>query len=336
MSDFEDLPEHIAQSKPWGDFKTALGNKAITVKNVQFTLHKMPVLNKNIGYCLRVDPENIDWRVLRETAKENNCSVIRFDCPNIIKRKLDPKETNEDKEERRQLTSQEKLFLQSCVKSPRNSFAKKTVLIDISPSKDQILTNMKSKTRYNIRYARRKGIRVKNESNKEGLEKFIYLQRQTATREDFFVHPDNYYRTLWKYLAPKEMAHIMIAYHEDDPEPLTANMFFTYNQILYYPYGGTSLKKRNLQHSARTMWKGICLGKKYDCTIFDMWGATDNKNDDWWGFTRFKLGFGGDIYEFIDSYDLVINPAVYKIFNLGYQTFWKLVSFKRKLRHKLT
>ncbi len=322
-------PQHIVQSAEWGNFKTEQGTKSITTGNIRFTLHKMPIAPFNIGYCPKANPKSVDWQELKTAARQNKCAVIRLDCPNIIKKHRRYKE----KEWHYLKNSEdiEKNFEKHCVTSPRNTFAEQTVLLDLTPNQDTLLMNMKSKTRYNIRYAKRKGIHVREESNPEGLKKFLKLQRDTAKRQRFLIHKDNYYETLWKHLAPKGKAHILIAYYQEEPTPLTALMFFNHNKVFYYPYGGSSNKHRNRQHSSRAMWAGIKLGQELGCNLFDMWGATDNRDNEWWGFTRFKLGFGGTLVEFIDSYDLVLNQSVYHTFNIAYSTFWKAVELKKWL-----
>jgi lipid II:glycine glycyltransferase (peptidoglycan interpeptide bridge formation enzyme) len=61
-----------------------------------------------------------------------------------------------------------------------------------------------------------------------------------------------------------------------------------------------------------------------------MWGSLPpdyNQNHPWAGFTRFKSGYGTKFVEMIGSYDLVINPFLYKIYSFIYilrQFFLKL------------
>ncbi|MEA2020203.1 MAG: peptidoglycan bridge formation glycyltransferase FemA/FemB family protein [Patescibacteria group bacterium] len=321
-------PQHIVQSTAWGKFKTEMGTAAVKVGNVQITLHKIPALPFNIGYCPKVNPTQIDWKSLRKAGREHNCAVIRFDCPNVIKKY---RRYKEDWNPNPRAIKSENILKNKCTKAPRNTFAQQSVLLNLTHNRKTLLMNMKSKTRYNVRYAKRKGIYTKEESNSQGLEKFLKLQKDTAKRQDFLIHNDKYYKTLWNYLAPKNKAHILIAYYKDDPTPLTALMFFNHKKVLYYPYGGSSNKHRNRQHSSRAMWAGIKLGQSLGCKLFDMWGATDNKKDEWWGFTRFKLGFGGTLVGFIDSYDLVLNPVIYHSFNLAYHSFWKAIDLKKWL-----
>jgi len=66
-------------------------------------------------------------------------------------------------------------------------------------------------------------------------------------------------------------------------------------------------------------WEAIKLGKKLDCKNFDMWGALDpnaSTKNPWFGFHRFKMGYGGKLVEYIGTYDLVFNWPIYLFFTL--------------------
>jgi len=85
-------------------------------------------------------------------------------------------------------------------------------------------------------------------------------------------------------------------------------MFFVYDGVLYYPYGGSSSKYRNLQASTLVGWEGLLLGKRLGCKVVDLWGASedpDDRTDPEWGFTNFKKKFGAKHVKYIPSYDLV-------------------------------
>ena len=318
--DLEQLPTHITQSTAWGEFKTKMGTEAVRAGETQFTLHKIPLLPRRragtpyyIGYCPKVNPTNIDWEKIKQAGEEFRCVAIRFDCPNIIKKH---RETSEGQ------------FQKHCVKAPKSTFAKHTVFLDLAPDKDALLSQMKAKTRYNMHYAQRHGVVVTERTNGEGLQIFLKLQRETAARQKFLIHPDEYYRQLFDTLRTQSMIHILIAEHQT--QPLAAYLLLNHQGVLYYPYGGSTIAKRNLFPSNLLMWEAILLGKRLNCQLMDMWGATTDKADPWWGFTRFKLGYGGELAEFIDSYDLVINTPIYRVFNLAYSSFWKIVGLLRR------
>jgi len=106
-------------------------------------------------------------------------------------------------------------------------------------------------------------------------------------------------------------------------------MLFVYDKTLYYPYGGSSEDHKNLFGSNMVAWEAMKLGKDYDCDTFDMWGAAEDPNDTtdpWHGFTNFKMKFGGKHVTYMDSYDLVINPMMYNMFNLANTIRWKILN----------
>lgn len=304
---------HIMQSSEWGKFKTKMGTPAIKVGGIQYTKHKIPFTNNYYAYAPKVNPNKINWLALEKSLKENNCINLNFDVPNILEG-----------------SKKEGVFKSKCVKAPRDTFATANVLLDISKPKEELLKNMHKKHRYNIRYAERNDIKVRVGTTKKDLDIFYKLLDETAKREKFYAHSKEYFEKLWESLRTenKEIAHIVIAEHKR--EPLTAWMVFTYDGVLYYPYGGSTTKKRNLQHSMAAAWAAIELGKDKGCKTFDMWGAAEDpkdKSDPWYGFTRYKMKFGGKHVKYANSYDYVIDKTMYQLFNNANKLRWKILNF---------
>lgn len=68
---------------------------------------------------------------------------------------------------------------------------------------------------------------------------------------------------------------------------------------------------------------------------FDMWGAmsdTPDANDPWYGFHRFKQGYGARHVEYLGSYDLVINPLLYHTYKIADKIRWALLKVKASLK----
>jgi len=301
-------PDHIVQSKEWGAAKTALGTPALRTKSgVQFTLHKIPVLNKYIGYCPKVNPKNIVWEEIRDLGTKNNCIAINFDVPNSM------------------ANTQKETFERYCTRSPKDTFARNTIILDIQKSESDLLKNMHPKTRYNIRLAQKKGVTVKLGGNND-INKFLKLQRETAQRQKFYIHSDTYYKTVFSILHKNKMAYLVNAYLKK--EMLVSWMVFVYKDVIYYVYGGSSSQHKNLMPSNLTAWETIRLGKRLECRYFDMWGAANdpnNEEDPWYGFTQFKLGFGGKIVECEASWDLILSPIYYRLFNAANKVRWLIL-----------
>ncbi len=312
------LDTHLVQTDLWGKFKTSMGNTAVKVGNIQLTKHKIPATGKYVGYAPRVNflTQKFNFKELKATAIEEDIAFIRFDVPNVLKY-----DTSYDQLPRMLMNVEDE-----CRIAPRSTFATYNVLLDISKPEEELIKNFSSKTRYNTKLAAKKGVKVRIENSEDGFENFFKLLSETAKRQKFSIHSKKYYKNAYEIFSAEGLANILIAYYEN--EPLVAWMLFNYQNTMYYPYGGSSTKHRNLMASNLMAWEAIKLAKKKNTTVFDMWGATNDKDSPWWGFTRFKLGYGGDLVEYMPSRDFVVSKSIYYPFNFAYNTFWKL----KKLR----
>jgi len=292
---------HPLQAWEWGEARKKTGVEVLRLsdgKNVfQLTFHKIPKINYKIGYLPRsVFPSKEVLNFLYDYGKKNKIIFIKIE-PYVEKSKIKN---------------------QKLIKSKHPLFPEWTQILDLKKSEDELLKSFHSKTRYNIRLAEKKGVVIKEMSNDRGFEIFSKLYFDTCRRQKYFGHTPKYHKIIWESLK-KDVAHILIAFYKD--VPLAAYELFYFRNTLYYPYGGTSLEYWNLMASNLLMWEAIKLGKKLGVEKFDMWGSLGPNydiNDPWAGFTRFKEGYGTKFTEFIGSYDLVINPIQYKIYNVIY------------------
>jgi lipid II:glycine glycyltransferase (peptidoglycan interpeptide bridge formation enzyme) len=189
---------------------------------------------------------------------------------------------------------------------------------------------MHKKHRYNIKYAVKSGVVVRKAQHDDDFDTFYKLFSDTNERQKYYGRTRRYLKTVLDTLSHDGNAFILTSYYQD--EPLASWMFFVYEGVLYYPYGGSSEKHRNLFGSNLVAWEGIKIGKQRGCKIFDMWGTAvdpEDNSDSYYGFTNFKMKFGGRHVVYIDSYDLVLNKARYNMFNAANQMRWKLLKVLR-------
>ena len=171
-------------------------------------------------------------------------------------------------------------------------------------------------------------------TNDQGFEIYLKLLFDTTRRQGFYLHSEKYHRDLWKTLKKTGMVHIMLAQFEG--QTLSAFMLFAYKDRLFYPYGSSSDEHREVMASTLLMWESIKLGKSLGCKSFDMWGSLGpnaKESENGYGFHRFKQGFGGQLVQFVGTYDLVINQPYYQIYNLVDKYRWKFLRFKAKIIH---
>ena len=91
-----------------------------------------------------------------------------------------------------------------------------TVMIDLSQSEDELLARMKPKTRYNIRLAERRGVKVRPGSVND-LDLLYQLYAETSVRDGFVIRSRNYYHSLWDTFLKAGMARILIAEVDEYP-----------------------------------------------------------------------------------------------------------------------
>jgi lipid II:glycine glycyltransferase (peptidoglycan interpeptide bridge formation enzyme) len=311
------MKQHILQSPLWAKFKNNYGTPAVIVDHVLYTKHKIPFTSYYFAYCPRVNPFKINFKSLEESLREQACIAVHFDVPNVV-------EGSKEAEKARAI------FAERCVLSGRDEFAKGNFLLALTESEEKLLKGMYKKHRYNINYAERKGVVVEQAKSAADFETFFELYKKTADRQKYFPRMRTYLEKIWDIFRKEDKAYILTAKYEKTP--LASWLLLVHENVIYYPYGGSSSDYRNLHGSCILGWEAIKLGKKLGCELMDMWGAAEDlndKSDSYHGFSVFKSKFGGEHVTYIDSYDFVLNTAMHKMFIKANDFRWKLLRIIR-------
>ena len=200
----------------------------------------------------------------------------------------------------------------------RRFFTKETFVVDLTKSEEELLKSFHPKTRYNIRVAQRHGVSVSEQNAQEAFDKYLSLTEQTAKRQNFFAHSARYHKLMWKHLHSKGIARLLSAKYKG--ETLISWVLFVWKDTLYYPYGASSEKYRNVMAANLMMWEAIRFGKRLGLKKFDLWGKETGA-----GFTRFKEGYNPKVVEFIGTWDLVCNKTLYPIYRAAEEVRWNFL-----------
>ncbi len=189
--------------------------------------------------------------------------------------------------------------------------------LDLGTSLDSLLKNMKSKTRYNIRYAERKGVRIVKAKERNLLDVFYCLLQETAVRDNFTVRPLTYFEEMWKQLMRYNLAQLFLAYHDD--VPLAGAICFRLPHRVWYVYGASSNENRNLQAATLIQWEMIRWAKSLGCRVYDFRGVSGDLNEanPLYGLYRFKEGFGARLETYVGEFDLPIHQGGYRLWQGG-------------------
>jgi len=189
--------------------------------------------------------------------------------------------------------------------------------LSLANSLDVLLQNMKSKTRYNIRYAQRKGVRVIQARDRKLLQVFYCLLQETAARDRFTIRPLDYFEAMWEHLIENNLGQLFLAYKDD--LALAGAICFRLPQRVWYVYGASSNEQRNLQASHLLQWEMIRWAKGLGCRVYDFRGVSGDlrESNPLYGLYRFKEGFGAQLETYVGEFDRPIRRGGYILWQRG-------------------
>jgi lipid II:glycine glycyltransferase (peptidoglycan interpeptide bridge formation enzyme) len=201
--------------------------------------------------------------------------------------------------------------------SPHEVQHRSTYLVDISGSDDEALNRLKPVTRYNIRYGARHGVTVHSGTDAPTFAQFFALLTETAQRNNFRVRAEAYYRDLLAAFARRDQAQVFIA--ERAGTALSAILTVVYGSGLYYLFGGSNLRDKELKPNYLLHWEAIRYARGRGCTRYDMWGIPldPQPGHPGYGYYVFKTKFNGQARRFVGMWDYPLRPGLYQGFCLA-------------------
>ncbi|MFA6973267.1 MAG: peptidoglycan bridge formation glycyltransferase FemA/FemB family protein [Parcubacteria group bacterium] len=335
------------QSEQWRKFQEATGKKTFNVSGENFWAniveHRLPLVGKYLyiprgPIChpertlseqseskgeskdlIQVDSSvasrgetSLGMTKLVDLAKQEKAGWIRFDANDSLT--LDIIREN-----------------WRVVKAPHDMQPKEVFVIDINKNEEDLLSGMKSKTRYNIKLAEKKGVSVRaitkiqdtitkqktnsNIQNTNYFNEFLRLVKVTAKRDGITPHPDSHYQKMFTTIPDKNLK-LYVAEYEN--KIIAANLVVFYGDTATYLHGASDNENRNVMAPFLLQWRQIQDAKKSGCTRYDFGGVSTIGNKDWAGITKFKTGFSPNTQplEFPGSFDIVLSPMKYNAYRI--------------------
>lgn len=312
------------QSKEWAKVKEFWKNEIIILqdsnKNIVATMsiliRRIPFFG-NLMYVPRGPIGDIhNEEILKELTKKMKEIAKKYKSFVII---IEPNIKKEDKEFEELAKKLGYKINSKAIKFEQEIQARHNFRLNVENKKeDEIFKNFASKTRYNIRLAIKKGVKVE-EKNESGIDEFYTLMQETGKRDNFRTRPKEYFQKILREF-PYETK-IYIAYYEE--EPISAIMPIIYGNKMWYLYGASSNKHRNLMSTYLLQWEMIKLAIKNNCKVYDFRGVSMEKGEKD-GLYRFKKGFGGDFVELIGEIYIDFKPVKYFLYKITKKIFCNL------------
>jgi lipid II:glycine glycyltransferase (peptidoglycan interpeptide bridge formation enzyme) len=300
---------HLLQTRAWGELKAAFGWRVLRVQAgggaAQILVRQLP-LGLRVAYLPR-GPIG-DWLPGLLPELDAACRsagafalTIEPDAPDdpILARQL------------------ESLGLRH---SRQSIQPRRTLVVDLHGSEDDLLARMHQKTRYNLRLAAKQGVMVEAWDD---LDAFGQMMLQTAARDDFGAHHRAYYARAFQLFHPSGACELLVARHAG--QPLAALMVFARGHRAWYLYGASLDVERQRMPAYLLQWEAMRWARARGCRYYDLWGVPDadreelerefaHRSDGLWGVYRFKRGFGGELVRSIGAWDRVYHPRRYALY----------------------
>jgi peptidoglycan pentaglycine glycine transferase (the first glycine) len=289
-----DLNGSILQSWNWGEFNNAHGFKVHRLSGKDFLAQVIEtplVAGKKYLYAPRGPLGNIEEAIkdIKNFANKNH---------EIVFARIEPAQNV------------------NLPKAAKETQPTTNWFLDLEPAEEQILASMKPKTRYNINLAQRKGVKVRTAGTGELIDVYKLLL-ETAGRNNFRLHPQNYYLHMWEHLAPENLR-VLVAEYQGKP---LAVMFLTlFGTTAIYLHGGSSQAMKEAMAPYILHWEAIKLAKSLGYKYYDFGGIAPmgaGDNHSWSGISRFKRSFGGFEVAYPGSFEIIFSPLWYNVYKQG-------------------
>lgn len=189
-----------------------------------------------------------------------------------------------------------------------------TVMLNLASPSDDWLARMKPKTRYNLRLAERKGVRIRL-ANPDEYTLLYRMYMETSVRDGFVIRPQAYYELVWNTFIHAGLAEALVA--EVDGEPIAGLVWFHFARRAYYLFGMSRGEHREKMPNYLLQWEAMQHACAAGCIQYDLWGTPDQfiESDPMWGVYRFKEGMGGQVVRTIGAWDYPSRPWLYSLYS---------------------
>jgi peptidoglycan pentaglycine glycine transferase (the first glycine) len=315
------------QSWNWGDFQKEMGNKiwrlGVFLKKDLLALALVSKFEAKRGRFLLIqhgpvikEKKDLVLKALLEKIKNigqtENCSFIRI-APLLRKEEIN-----------------EKLFKKMGFRksSMHASAYQATWKLNISLDSEKLLSGMRKTTRYLIRQAlKNEYISVEKSQDLNDFEIYKKLNTEVSKRQKFVPFSEKYIEKEFEIFSRERQSLWLFGKYQD--EVVAGALLVFWQGTCFYHQAASSGKFPKEPLPYLIVWQAIEEAKKRGCNLFDFWGYVnlkDNPKHPWAGPTFFKMGFGGDSYEYLETKDLPLSKRYWLIY-----LFEKMRKIKRNL-----
>jgi len=195
-----------------------------------------------------------------------------------------------------------------------------TRLVDLLPDDEALLATFDKDTRYAIRRAEREGVTtsvIDDANDDQALADLHSLVTETLDRASYRLPTLERYRAIWRGLASSGRARIIQARHGENLEA-TGLLVVEGTRSIYLYAGSIREAKGETKRfpSYAAQWQMMRTASEMGSKTHDLWGVAPedaSPEHPWYGYSLFKKGFDGRFVSWAGSWDLVVEPILYRV-----------------------
>jgi peptidoglycan pentaglycine glycine transferase (the first glycine) len=292
---------HALQSTSWGELKAATGwsvRRFVLEGGVAQVLLKPLPLGLSVAYAPRgplVAPEHLADAIaaVREALARERCASLLCDP-----------EAPDDPVIRASLTGM------GVRASPVFVQPRRTLLMDLSKGDEELFAAMRKKTRQYIHKAERAGV-VTEESR--DLDRFMKVLSAVGQRDRFAIRSREYFETLLAAFGDRALLMFARLGADDAGAMLLVRMADRAWEL----YGGWSGAHADARPFYLLKWRAMLRMRQLGVRRYDMYGLADSADDPLAGVENFKLGYGGEVVEWIGALETPVRRVLYPLWQLA-------------------
>ncbi|MEX0710197.1 MAG: peptidoglycan bridge formation glycyltransferase FemA/FemB family protein [Chloroflexota bacterium] len=202
---------------------------------------------------------------------------------------------------------------------PRPVQVGQTRIVDLADD-EALLASFDKDTRYAVRRSQREGVEVQvltDASDPTPIDALHGLVLETQRRAGFPRPPLERYRTAWRALGGAGRASILEA--RRDGQLLASGMLVMEGSQSFYLFAGSRREAvGEAKHYASFLlqWEMMRTARALGSQRHDLWGiapAGAGTDHAWHGVGLFKKGFGGREVRWAGTWDVVVDPTLYRL-----------------------
>lgn len=198
-----------------------------------------------------------------------------------------------------------------------------TRVLDVSRGPEALLSDMKQKTRYNIRLAEKKGVAVEWYSGNDATRwnqlsaEWWTLVSETSARHGIRSHTQEYYDTMMHMLGADGLLEVGVARHEGTV--LAMQLCIQYRGTTTYVHGASTERKKEFMAPYALQWSAIQRAAGRGDRYYDFYGVAPEGDSQHYlaSVSRFKEGFGGSVRSFYGTVELPLSPLWFALYRLA-------------------